>query len=86
MPSLGNQSPLNRGIDWLGFARILIMQVLVLLALTGAFIRYLDWSSDRAWAEFIAASQSPTPDRKPQPRSSTPVQAVKSQAPCTWRA
>ncbi len=82
MPSSGKQSPRHRGIDWLGIARTLLVQVLVLLALSGAFIRYVDWSSDVAWAEFSAASESSAPDAKPQPRSAMPVVAIKAQAPC----
>ena len=49
MPSPGNQSPENPGINWLAVVRILLVQVLVLLALSGAIIGYLDWSSDAAW-------------------------------------
>src|ERR1700740_3637256 len=50
----GNQSS-QRGIDWLAIVRILLMQVLVLAALSAAFVGYVNWSSDRAWEEFIAA-------------------------------
>jgi hypothetical protein len=86
VPTLGDQGPGNRGIDWLGIARILILQVLVLLALAGAFIRYLDWSSDRAWTDFIAASQAPAQRATPQPQSFAPVRTVKVKAPCARRA
>jgi hypothetical protein len=82
MSPLGNQIPENRGVDWLGIARTLLLQVLVLFALSGALIRYLNWSSDAAWAEFSAASTSAAPGAKPLPRSSTPVRAVNDQAPC----
>jgi hypothetical protein len=67
MQSLGNPGPENRGIDWMGIARILLMQVLVLLALSGAFIRYLNWSSEAAWSEFSAAIESSSPGAKSHP-------------------
>jgi hypothetical protein len=80
----GNQNPETRRIDWLGIFRILLVQVLVLLALSAAFIRYLDWSSDQAWAEFSrAVVQAPAP--KAQPPSATPVQPVKDKTSCTRR-
>ncbi len=86
MPSRSNQSPENRGIDWLAILRTLLIQVLVLLALSGAVIRYLNWSSDTAWAEFVAASKSSVLDPGHRPPSSAPVQTVKHQAPCDRRS
>ena len=47
MPSPGNQSRDNRGSDWLGIARTFVVEVLVLLALAGAFVGYLNWSSNK---------------------------------------
>jgi hypothetical protein len=85
VPSPGNQSPENRRIDWLGIFRILLLQVLVLLALTTAFVRYLNWSSDQAWAEFSRAGKAPAPAAKSQPLSSTPVQAAKGKTACARR-
>jgi hypothetical protein len=84
--SLGNQSPENRRIDWPAVVRTLLVQVVVLLALSGAFIGYLRWSSDTNWVEFISAGPSPVPDAKGHRQSLSPVQTVKSQAPCPRRA
>jgi hypothetical protein len=78
VPLSGNQSSQKRGIDWPAIVRILLVQVLVLLALSGAFVRYVSWSSDRAWEEFVAADKAATPDRKPQPQSPEPIQKVKN--------
>ena len=84
MQPTGNQNPETRRIDWLGIFRILLVQVLVLLALSAAFIRYLDWSSDQAWAEFSrAVVQAPVTKAQPQP--ATPVQPVKDKTSCTRR-
>jgi hypothetical protein len=84
VPLSGDQSPKKRGIDWPAILRILLMQMLVLLALTGAFVRYVDWSSDRALAEFGTASKASAPKR--QPPSQAPIQNVKDKAPCARRA
>jgi hypothetical protein len=82
VPSLGNPRQPNRGIDWPAIARTLLVQVLVLLALSGAVIGYLNWSSDVAWQEFIEASKPSLPDPSHHPQSSTPVHAVKGQMVC----
>jgi hypothetical protein len=78
MASSGNRRPENSGFCWLGIVRTLVVQVLVLLALSGAVVRYLDWSSDAAWAEFNAAA----PAAKPHAQSAMPLQSVRKQAPC----
>ena len=85
MPSPGNQSPENRRIDWMGITRILLVQVLVLLALSWAFIRYVDWSSDQAWAEFSAADKTAAPAARSHPPSPTPLRTVRDRAPCRIR-
>jgi hypothetical protein len=77
-----NQSRPSRGIDWLAIGRTLLVQVLVLLALAGAFVGYVNWSSDAVWAEFIEASKPSVRDPAHRPPSSMPVQAVKGQATC----
>ena len=82
MPSSGDQSPDHRGVDWPAVVRTLLVQLLVLLALSAAVIRYLDWSSETAWAEFIATSKSSLAEPKDRPQSSAPVQTVKGQKPC----
>ena len=82
----GNQSPQKRGIDWQAILRILLMQVLVLLALSAAFIGYVNWSSDRAWEEFLAADKAAMPDPRPQSQSSAPIQRVKDKLRCARRA
>jgi alkyl hydroperoxide reductase subunit AhpC len=68
---LGYQNQVNRGIDWPAIVRTLLVQLIVMLALSEAVIFYLNWSSDVALQEFIDAS-----------KSSVPVQAVKGQIGC----
>jgi hypothetical protein len=43
---------------WASIARIFLVEVLVLVALSGAVVFYLNWSSEVAFAEFLAASQT----------------------------
>jgi hypothetical protein len=74
---------MNRNIDWLGIVRTLLVQVLVLLALAGAGVWYLNWSSDVALHEFIGTNQPPVARSNHQPLSPVPVQTVKSKAVCT---
>jgi hypothetical protein len=77
-----NQTQQNRGIDWPAIARTLLVQVTVLLALAGAFIGYVNWSSDASFQEFIEASQPSARVPAPRPQASIPVHAVKSQMTC----
>jgi len=71
----------TRRIDWPGVLRTLLVQVLVLVALSVAFLRYLDWSSEQAWAEFSRAVET-APATKAQLQSATPVRAFKTKAVC----
>jgi hypothetical protein len=82
VPLSGNQSRDNRGINWLRIVRTLLVQVLVLLALSAAFIRYVDWSSERALAEFLSGGKSSAAGPGHQPPSAAPVQNVKGKGPC----
>jgi hypothetical protein len=78
MPSSAHQSPARDSRFWPAIVRILLIEVLILLALSGAIVGYLNWSSEAAWAEFKAASQLPAPKG--------PVQTVKVHTPCDWKA
>jgi hypothetical protein len=82
VPLLDNQTPANRGIDWLAVIRTLLLQGLVLLALAGAVVVYLRWSSDANWSEFVSESRSPLPDRGHRAQSLAPVQTVNGQPFC----
>ena len=85
MPSPGNQSRDNRGSDWLGIARTFVVEVLVLLALAGAFVGYLNWSSNKAFEEFMSATEPSTAYAGHPQRSAVPIQQVKGKAPCQPR-
>jgi hypothetical protein len=82
MSSRDLQSEMNPGMDWLGILRTLVVQIIVLLALAGAVVGYLNWSSDVNVTEFMAASQSSAQGPQQLPPSSTPVQTVRGQGHC----
>jgi hypothetical protein len=83
---MDDQSRLKRTIDRLGIVRILLVQAMVLLALAGAVVRYVDWSSEVALNEFLSATRptlagaSSRPQPSPLPQA--PVQTAKDKAAC----
>ncbi len=82
MPSPRNPSRENRGLDWLGIARTVVFEVLVLLALAGAFIAYLNWSSRTAFEEFIRAGEPAVASPGHPPPSANSVLPVSGRATC----
>jgi hypothetical protein len=86
MSSLENRDATNRGAIWLEIVRIALAQLVVLLALSGVFVRYVSWSSDATWAEFRAANPPSVPEQKPRPQSSAPVRTANAPKACYLRA
>ena len=84
MPSFDQASRNNNGSYWSGTAGILAIQLVVLFALSVAAIVYVNWSSDAALAEFLAAGKpsATEPSHLPQP---VPLQQVKSRTACPRR-
>ena len=64
----------SRGF-WPSIVRIVILEIVLLLVLAGAVVFYLNWSSDVAFAEFLAASQMPA-------ASGLLLHPAKDYAPC----
>ncbi len=61
MFSSAHNSPTNRDSQqdfwqgsWPSIVRIIILEIVVLLALAGAFVYYLNWSSEAAVSEFMS--------------------------------
>lgn len=77
-----NQSLPDRGFDWPGIARIASLQILVLLGLTAAVVRYISWSSNAAWEEFSGLSKPAALGAKSHPRSPTSGETVKRGGSC----
>ena len=80
MPAPANNRPAGRQSFWPAVVRILLVEILLLVALSGAVVGYLNWSSEAAWAEFKAASKLSVPERK------SLIQTVKGQTPCERKA
>lgn len=84
MLSSDQASQSNRGMEWPRIVAILLVQIAVLLALSGAAVFYINWSSDVAQAEFIRAIEPSTTVHPTQ--SPAPVQSVKARAVCNRKA
>jgi hypothetical protein len=76
------QDQANRGFDWPAILRTLLVEVAVLLALAGAFVSYVNWSSEVAFEEFMDATGSSAAEADHRPPASISVQAVKARANC----
>jgi|GraSoiStandDraft_60_1057301.scaffolds.fasta_scaffold1113055_1 hypothetical protein len=76
------QSPATRGIDVVGIARILSLQILALLGLAGAVVCYVNWSSEIAWREFSGVAKAAASDANAAARSPAPVEAIKHHGSC----
>jgi len=70
---------LSRQAFWPSVLRIFVMQAVILLVLAGAVVGYISWSSEVAFAEFLAAS-------KAQAAPNSAQQAIKVHLPCDVRA
>jgi hypothetical protein len=84
MPSLEGQSGQRRGINWRGIITTLLVQILVLVALSVAAVYYVNWSSEAALAEFVGALKPSVSDHARQFPS--PIQPVKGRTSCARRA
>jgi hypothetical protein len=82
MPLFNSQQQNGRGIRWWGAAATGVVELLVLFALGIAVVRYLEWSSDVAQAEFMSVTKPSASDPNPSGEFSTPVQALKGRAGC----
>ena len=57
MASLEKPGPAHRRAFWVSIVKTLLVEVLALIALAGVAVAYLNWSSEVAWSEFLAASR-----------------------------
>jgi hypothetical protein len=82
MPLFNSQQQNDRSIRWLGTAATTAVELLVLLALAFAVVRYVEWSSDVAQAEFMSATKSSASDRNHSGEFSAPIQSLKGRTGC----
>jgi hypothetical protein len=85
MPSLDHDSRNSNGTYWSGIAGILAIHLAVLFAVAVAALAYLNWSSNAAMAEFLAAGQPSASEPSHLPQLSAPVQVVKSRTACSGK-
>jgi hypothetical protein len=53
--------------SWPSIVRIIVLEILLLIALAGAFVYYLNWSSEAALSEFMAPGNPPLQAAKDHP-------------------
>jgi hypothetical protein len=77
MPLFNSQQQHDRGTRWLLIAATVVVELLVLLALAFVVVRYVEWSSDAAQAEFMSATKPSASDPNHSGEFSTPIQPIK---------
>jgi hypothetical protein len=74
--------PLFNKIDWRGIGTTVVVEVLILIALAFAVVRYVEWSSDAAYAEFVSATKPSDSDPNRSDEFSIATQSVKGRSAC----
>ena len=72
----------NSQARWRGIAATVVVELFILLALAYAVVRYVEWSSDAALAEFMSAAKPSASDPNHSDEFSTPIQSLKGRAGC----
>jgi len=82
MPLFNSQRPRDSGSRWLGTAATVVVELLILVALAFTVVRYVEWSSEAAQAEFISTTKPSASDPNQSGKLSTSTQALKGRAAC----
>ena len=72
----------NNQIHWRKIGTTVVVELLVLLALGFAVVRYVEWSSDAAQAEFMSATKPSASDPNHSGEFSTASQPLKGRTGC----
>jgi hypothetical protein len=72
----------NSQIHWRGIGTTVVVELLVLLVLAFAVVRYVEWSSDAAQAEFMSATKPSASDPNHSGEFSTASQPLKGRTGC----
>jgi hypothetical protein len=67
--------PLFSSENWRGAGATIVVELLIVVVLGFAVVRYVEWSSDVNLAEFMSATETSAHD-------STPVQSLKGRTGC----
>jgi hypothetical protein len=68
-----------------GIGSTVVVELLVLLALAFAVVRYVEWSSDAAMTEFMSAIDSSAYGSDRSHEASTPILSPKERTACALR-
>jgi len=82
MPLFNSQQQNDRSIRSQGTAATAVVELLVLFALAFTVVRYVEWSSDAAQAEFMSATKPSASDPNHSGEFSTPIQSLKGRTGC----
>ena len=82
MPLFKSQQQHDRGIRWFGTAATMAAELLVLFALAFAVVRYVEWSSDAAQAEFMRSTKPPVSDPNHSGELPSSTQPLKGRTAC----
>jgi len=72
----------NNQIHWRKIGTTVVVELFVLLALGFAVVRYVEWSSDAAQAEFMSATKPSASDPNHSGEFSTASQPLKGRTGC----
>jgi hypothetical protein len=72
----------NNQIHWRKIGTTVVVELFVLLALAFAVVRYVEWSSDAAQAEFMSATKPSASDPNHSGEFSTASQPLKGRTGC----
>jgi len=72
----------NNQIHWRKIGTTVVVELFVLLALGFAVVRYVEWSSDAAQAEFMSATKPSASDPNHSGEFSTATQPLKGRTGC----
>jgi hypothetical protein len=72
----------NNQIHWRKIGTTVVVELFVLLALAFAVVRYVEWSSDAAQAEFMSATKPSASDPNQSGEFSTASQPLKGRTGC----
>jgi hypothetical protein len=67
---------------WRGIVTTVAVELIVLIAIALAVVRYVEWSSDVALAEFMSPPKPSASDPNHAGEFSTPIQSNKGRAAC----
>jgi hypothetical protein len=82
MQLFNSQQQSDRSSGWLEIAAIVVVEILVLLALAFAVVRYVEWSSHAAQAEYMRTTTPSASDPNYSGEYSNTIRPIKGRTSC----